>query len=383
MPLEHIQSSTYTAAFLLSILFASLLLRHRKTHHFLTAFLCIDALGFACEWLMLNSPEPYHHAWLSLLMVSSFFLAPCLWLFASTVAGKTIALRSLPVWHGGFIVIGFLLAMPLFLASNAFFTFEVSKLFGKTIHITMILCIGLFSVQVPIYLSRCVNILIGQIGRVKFFSASLQHSSLSILRVLILLVTTNWLVNIVRTFNVWSLQNSFTVSFISVLVDALATIIGLTILFHQIVARNALEADNPSDIQAKTSNGKYTKVSLDSETRARILKKLSDMNNLSPHLCANNISLTNLAAATGEKSQYITQVLNQDLGTNFYEYVTAHRIQEVKKKLISNPDESILKIAYDTGFNSKSTFNAAFKKYTGATPSAFRADQRPSKFSRP
>ena len=327
---------------------------------------------------MLNTPMPHDFAWLSLLMVSSFFLAPCLWLFASTVVGTKVSLRSLPLWHWGFIVIGFLLTIPLFLASNAFFTFEVSKFFGKTIHVTMILCIGLFAIQVPIYLSRCVNILIGHVGRVKLFSASLQHSSLSILRVLILLVATNWLVNIVRTLNVWVLQNSFAVSFISVLVDALVTIVGLIILFHQIVARNALEADNPGDVQAKTSNGKYTKVSLDSDARSRILKKLSETDNLSPHLCANNISLTNLASAIGEKSQYITQVLNQDLSTNFYEYVTAHRMEEVKRKLLSNPCESILNIAYDTGFNSKSTFNAAFKKYTGVTPSAFRSSQNPS-----
>ena len=74
---------------------------------------------------------------------------------------------------------------------------------------------------------------------------------------------------------------------------------------------------------------------------------------------------------------HITQVINEKLGKNFFTWINEYRVEEVKERLL-NPDYShltIVAIAYDCGFNSKSAFNSIFKKETGRTPSEFRRVQ--------
>lgn len=73
----------------------------------------------------------------------------------------------------------------------------------------------------------------------------------------------------------------------------------------------------------------------------------------------------------------LSQVINERAGRNFYDFVNAYRIEESKKLLKSyqRKDKYISEIFYASGFNSKSTFNTVFKKFTGFTPSEFQASQ--------
>ncbi|MBU0488050.1 MAG: helix-turn-helix domain-containing protein, partial [Bacteroidetes bacterium] len=56
---------------------------------------------------------------------------------------------------------------------------------------------------------------------------------------------------------------------------------------------------------------------------------------------------------------------------NFKNLINEYRIKESRKLLITKPNLTIEAIAHDVGFRSKSAFNAAFKLYTGVTPSFF------------
>jgi AraC-like DNA-binding protein len=71
--------------------------------------------------------------------------------------------------------------------------------------------------------------------------------------------------------------------------------------------------------------------------------------------------------------QSLSQIINEKFGQNFSEFINAFRVEEAKKKLLdsNNRHLTILAIAYEVGFNSKSAFNAAFKKATNQTPSQF------------
>lgn len=87
-----------------------------------------------------------------------------------------------------------------------------------------------------------------------------------------------------------------------------------------------------------------------------------------------DLSMQELSEELSVPVKHLSYMLNQVFHLNFYDYVNQYRI-EASKALLSNPAKSkmtILEIAYEVGFNSKSTFNAAFKKQTGITPSAFR-----------
>ena len=71
---------------------------------------------------------------------------------------------------------------------------------------------------------------------------------------------------------------------------------------------------------------------------------------------------------------YLSKIINQKEGKNFYEFINTYRIKAVKRNL-NTPTYShysILGIGLEAGFKSKSTFNAVFKKMTGMTPSAYK-----------
>jgi AraC-like DNA-binding protein len=66
----------------------------------------------------------------------------------------------------------------------------------------------------------------------------------------------------------------------------------------------------------------------------------------------------------------LSKVINSTYGQNFNDYINRFRVDEAVK-LMNDPaykNFNILVVAYDAGFNSKSTFNRAFKKVTGVTP---------------
>ncbi|MCC5023725.1 MAG: AraC family transcriptional regulator [Candidatus Synoicihabitans palmerolidicus] len=122
---------------------------------------------------------------------------------------------------------------------------------------------------------------------------------------------------------------------------------------------------------------KYSKSSLDVARRARILRNLETVLVTEGQCEDSMISLQSLSRSLKEKPHYVSQVINQDLGTNFYELVNRYLITRAQQLLIAAPNDTVLEIALTVGFNSKSTFNTAFRRYTGTTPTAFRTNAMP------
>lgn len=85
------------------------------------------------------------------------------------------------------------------------------------------------------------------------------------------------------------------------------------------------------------------------------------------------LSIKTVADKLGMSVNHLSQVINQQSGKNFFKFINEYRVEEAKKLLLdqSNKKYTILAIAYDCGFNSKSSFNTIFKQYTGKTPSDF------------
>lgn len=88
-----------------------------------------------------------------------------------------------------------------------------------------------------------------------------------------------------------------------------------------------------------------------------------------------DLCLRKLSDVTGVTKNHISETLSQHLDVNFFDFVNRRRVDEAKR-LLTETDETVLAIGYEVGFNSRSTFNAAFKKHVGSTPSAYRAMAR-------
>jgi AraC-like DNA-binding protein len=90
-----------------------------------------------------------------------------------------------------------------------------------------------------------------------------------------------------------------------------------------------------------------------------------------------DFSLSKLAKLMGQSTQKASSVINQYAKRNFNDFINYYRIQDAKELLSNTEGEkfTISSIAYDTGFSSLSSFNSAFKKFEGSTPSTFRKSQ--------
>jgi len=118
---------------------------------------------------------------------------------------------------------------------------------------------------------------------------------------------------------------------------------------------------------------KYKTSGLTSEQVATYRNKLVTFMALEKPFLNPELTLDNLADALEMHPHHLSQVINQSFSQNFYEFINSNRVEEAK--LIIESDRvktfTILAIALESGFNSKTTFNVSFKKFTGITPSAY------------
>ncbi|MGM0666097.1 MAG: helix-turn-helix domain-containing protein [Bacteroidota bacterium] len=130
--------------------------------------------------------------------------------------------------------------------------------------------------------------------------------------------------------------------------------------------------NEPDGLEPKDRK-KYSRSGLN-ETRARkyLESIIKYMENKKPYL-DRNLTIYDLSQQTGISRHHITQVLNDLHGRNFFTFINEYRIAEVISRM-KDPvykNYTLLAIAYDSGFNSKSTFNTIFKNITGLTPTQY------------
>jgi AraC-like DNA-binding protein len=132
----------------------------------------------------------------------------------------------------------------------------------------------------------------------------------------------------------------------------------------------AEESDSPSLLQTSLTDSE----SIEKEKMLQMI--LIHMQNNKPFL-EPELTLDQLASQLFMKPRVLSQTINEVLGQNFYDFVNHFRIEEASH-LLTNPKDkkiTVLEVLYAVGFNSKSSFNTLFKKYTGSTPTDFRKKQ--------
>lgn len=118
----------------------------------------------------------------------------------------------------------------------------------------------------------------------------------------------------------------------------------------------------------------YERSSLDNGEVIRLKERLNRIMKEDEPYLNKNLKMVEIASGLGVSEHKLSQLLNVHLGTNFFEYVNQYRISKARL-LLKDPaynKYTIETIAMECGFNSKSTFNEAFKKLEGVTPSNFK-----------
>ncbi|MFZ4546021.1 MAG: helix-turn-helix domain-containing protein [Bacteroidales bacterium] len=129
-----------------------------------------------------------------------------------------------------------------------------------------------------------------------------------------------------------------------------------------------------SAISKSESIKKYSGSSLTLNQKEELLIKLAKLMQHEKIFINHKLSIEDVAFKLESNTKYISQIINETYNKNFYNFINNYRIEEAKKLLLlaENEKYSILGIAQSVGFVSKSTFNGAFKRFTGLTPTEFK-----------
>ncbi|MDW3192457.1 MAG: helix-turn-helix domain-containing protein [Cytophagales bacterium] len=117
---------------------------------------------------------------------------------------------------------------------------------------------------------------------------------------------------------------------------------------------------------------RYEKSSLSPNASKAYIQKVVEAVESQSLYINRELRLTDVAKQLEMSPNHLSQVINENLQKNFFDFINQYRVTEAKKKIAEEPDKTLLQIAHEVGFNNKTSFNNAFKKHQGMTPSSYR-----------
>lgn len=377
--------------------FLMLLLRHEgkrafRANRWLMVFAFTSCLSFieditdvllTPKWILLMAP---------LFMAMTFAFVPSIYLYFREIADRPVAR---PIYH-------FLVLLPVLAATSAVVWILFDQFVPEIIHDTdieidvaidqhLLLSVLLMSVFIGLYVQLFAympKIWKVGLGYLRQAGEQLGADSVALRR---------WMLEIL--LGVTAIFVIFTVtSVIDIFVEDgtwLTTLVQGTFalvffrMCHLLASNPALfvqadwKSEDDADVSEPVRNvnpeyrgpaGNAARAFLDDEDIERIAARLGRVVDETEILFDPLLSMPKLANTIGATPNQLSHVLNQHLGKSFFDFVNEVRTREASRLLIEEPDRTILDIATSVGFNSKSTFNLAFKKITGRTPSVYRSE---------
>ncbi|MFC1512286.1 helix-turn-helix domain-containing protein [Candidatus Latescibacterota bacterium] len=225
------------------------------------------------------------------------------------------------------------------------------------------------NVQMIAYIIACTVLLRRYHKEIKDRFSTLEHLQLRWLVFFTSIIFTLWLVAfIVRLILIWHT---------SLYIESIIAI-GIAVLIYALGYRGLLQREVFFWDATVTSPQKYERSGLDNKHVASLLARLRLLMEQEQPYEKNDLVHSELASMLDIPPYQLSQLLNEHLNRNFYDFVNGYRIERAKL-LLKDPEyrkRTILAIAYESGFNSKSSFNTAFKKHTRMTPSQYLTSQR-------
>jgi AraC-like DNA-binding protein len=235
-------------------------------------------------------------------------------------------------------------------------------------HIILEIFAGFVVLHVIFYMAWSVKLLRNHTLQIKDTFSSIDRIKLRWLRFLIIGFTITWLFALYFDMET---KGSNDWDYVWLLVSLLMYLIGYMGLRQpEIFSGRTIQENEESDEIKK----KYEKSALANDSAEIYLKKLQKyMQTKKPYLDS-NLTLPELANKLSLSVHHLSQVINEKLNQNFFEFINHYRVDEAKKMLVDPTRKhlTIAAIGFEAGFNSNSSFNAVFKKTTKVTPSQFR-----------
>lgn len=310
---------------------------------------------------------------MELLAICGFLsLAPVLWIYMRNLTDEQAPRwqRSdavhLPVFLAGLTLCAGLLIAPDSVRQEVLADGpEQPGRLAAGLNLALAVVMVAWSVQSLVYLTLIRRRLMGYRARLKDLFASTEDREMRWISWVILLLCANLAIVIGEMF-------SSTLDQLDVLGSALD--LGLVwILSLWGMRQIPLYLEQPPAIEPtrSPSASKYENSALGAQQMIRISQKIESAMSESQAYLEPGLSLRMLAEQITVPPNYVSQTLNTQLQSSFFDYVNQWRIRAAKP-LLCNSEDPVLDIAYAVGFNSRSSFYKAFRGETGMTPSQYR-----------
>ena len=324
---------------------------------------------------------------LSHKILAAFLFSNALYLIDFSLAAiQKITGLSFPWFSGVGSTFGFLFGPTLYLYISAitlqnfkFKSFHLLHIILFTIFFTSVLIqreipfiyeYGALHLQTTPYMIACFVIILQYRKRIKNYYSSVEKLNLT------------WMLYVVGAFFfMWMVDlSNFILQDLSLMTRTGETFLVFTSLFINfifaiLIFYKALQQPEIfAGVAEPDKTQKYEQSRLTEIEKKEYLQRLQEYFMMKKPFLKPEITIAEVANELNIHSKYLSQAINESLGKNFYDFINSYRIEEAKKQLKNETSsrKTILEVLYESGFNSKSAFNAAFKKHTGFTPTEFR-----------
>jgi AraC-like DNA-binding protein len=341
----------------------------KLSNYFIAIFIILlasNVLDFFADFIF----SPWSENIMVFLQLLIYLAAPALYLHIKTSLFTNYNLKAKDLWHilPFFLLLGVIITLIIIEYTQGDITEQIERIIGIFMYSTLYL-------QTFFYLYFSYRQLKKHKG---IFFENYSNSNTqryAYISNLILLIAVLFFLSMINIFTRW-LYHFESFSFISYVV-----IITVLVLFCWLIVIGLRSPELFVDeAEAQPSVKKLVKLSESNSS----LKSKSENNELvervnrhmkeeEPFLDA-SLTLHALAQETGISSRELSILINHHLNKHFFDFVNEYRIEKAMELLISpdRRDFTVLEILYEVGFNSKSSFNTAFKKHTELTPTEYR-----------
>jgi AraC-like DNA-binding protein len=297
----------------------------------------------------------------------SYLIMPVFYLYILSVCYSDFKLRWKHLWHIVPYIIGNLVMLPRFYLSN---TLEKLALFENYneqyeiiyLHFSLHIQFAIYIIVGFFVLKRAKKIF------VENYSSGTIETYNWLLQLLIFIGVLYGVAFIKNLFKYFGDSSYFQVSEIVLSI--------VTLYFVCWYALKILKYPNLfNGVDSKTKlTRELDKEDQKSKVYLREIEELTSYMEAEKPYLNPSLSIRNLALKLKMNSRDLSVLINQYLNKHFFDFVNEYRIEEAKQ-ILKNPNKkefTVLEILYEVGFNSKSSFNTAFKKHTGLTPTQFK-----------
>ncbi len=355
-------------ALLLAAVLLSVKRGNRVANRFLAAFVIVIAIGVGGGTL---ASGPFILVYPHLLKIQDPFYvlgAPLLFLYVRALVkgGSWVGKRDLI--HFAPFGLFLLFLTPFYFQSSNAKVFSVGSYFDYWRRWSYIRSTTMI-VQFIVYLTLIALMYVEYSRRLKRQTSLAERSVLFQLRFLLATLTTVWILGSLK-FILTTRYPAYDTASVDLIVPASLSVFVYAMAY---IGPRRPEVLTGPDVLPPVAR-RYEKSTLTVERSDTYLQRLLSLMEAEKPYLNGELTLQKLAKALAVSPHHLSQTINENLNQSFIDFINAYRIEEAKRMLVDPAKKhySILAVSEEVGFNSKSAFNAAFKKHANMTPTEFK-----------